>query len=361
MQAMHRSEVAQSKGVVGCCYCVNLDDYRHLVTMEFLIDAPKLKNVLPIRYAVLHSCSTDSTLMRASALILLAFERSTRVRYRSHFGTHQECLYHLLSFGVPPQSFPVNQHGEIMKESFQRKAERFIANEVHSPRTIARIACEQGENKEDDRSTEEVAGIDFPTSLDVVLGKGRPFQDWPGNIELTNLIDTHYRPIYAQKGSDQRAKYAVTIDVIRHIHSTGGRFLRRVPASLDEASGAQASRMPVENTASLPSLWEVVDDKAARLKISHLLRAKARNSSNSMATKPATAKPKRSNTKSAKPTAQPVATRAAQNPPVDAPMSDGTLAQDHVDPIEYVEGTGEPLTMDEINFLLGESKDFLTC
>jgi hypothetical protein len=28
-----------------------------------------------------------------------------------------------------------------------------------------------------------------PSDNDVLLGRGKPFQEWPGNIQLSNIID----------------------------------------------------------------------------------------------------------------------------------------------------------------------------
>jgi hypothetical protein len=89
--------------------------------------------------------------------------------------------------------------------------------------------------------------IDDPLPNDVLLGRGKPIQERPGNVRLREMIDTH-KDKYEQKG----AKRIVSAYIVRLVKEEGGRFLKEV-----EHGG-----------------WVEVDDDTARTKVSHAFRAR---------------------------------------------------------------------------------------
>ena len=76
--------------------------------------------------------------------------------------------------------------------------------------------------------------VEYPSSNDVLLGRGRPFQVW--NCHLSELIKMH-RERY--EGAPSRfEKTCISIDIVKTVKSTGGRFLQR---SQDEGGWVEVS------------------------------------------------------------------------------------------------------------------------
>jgi hypothetical protein len=95
--------------------------------------------------------------------------------------------------------------------------------------------------------------VSCPLPQDVLLGRGRPYQEFPGNIHLGRIVDL-YRDRYKQT-TERLEKTVISMEVVQRIQASGGRFLQR------KADG-----------------WEVADDIVPREKISQVLRLKARQS-----------------------------------------------------------------------------------
>jgi len=89
----------------------------------------------------------------------------------------------------------------------------------------------------------------YPTNADVVLGRGRPYQEYVGNVRLAELVDQVRNKYLAT--TNRLEKTFLTMKIYNKIAQEGGYFLQRV----DDG-------------------WEVVDDSVARGKISHCFRTK---------------------------------------------------------------------------------------
>ncbi|KAL3936225.1 MAG: hypothetical protein SGBAC_008409 [Bacillariaceae sp.] len=92
-----------------------------------------------------------------------------------------------------------------------------------------------------------------PTEYDVLFGRGKPFQDHPGNLRLHSIVNV-YKANYTQ--ARRHEKTSIAEDVVKIIKNDGkhaGRFLKQVDGK-----------------------WEAVSDMDARAKVSHALRGKSR-------------------------------------------------------------------------------------
>jgi hypothetical protein len=98
--------------------------------------------------------------------------------------------------------------------------------------------------------------VESPRQIDVLLGRGRPYQQYPGNIQLAAFID-HLRAQY--KTLDRLNKTSLTHGIVHMIKDSGGRFLKRA----DDGSGR----------------WVEVSNDVAREKVSHGFRTKTRRRS----------------------------------------------------------------------------------
>ena len=90
----------------------------------------------------------------------------------------------------------------------------------------------------------------YPNQNDVLIGSGKQYQDFPGNIRYRQLIESNC--LRYNESNDRYWKMSVTIDVVRSIQESNGRFLSRV-----DGIG-----------------WKVVDDEVARGKTGAAFRSK---------------------------------------------------------------------------------------
>jgi hypothetical protein len=141
-----------------------------------------------------------------------------------------ECQYALLSFGIPDTS-PFDTRGEIQTENLLQYIEK--RKEKESQMIHTNVYC--------------------PSDNDVLLGRGKPFQEWPGNMQLSNIIDMH-RKSYDE--SDRAQKTAISRDVVQIIKGLNGRFLQ-----LNKATGH----------------WEEFSDAVAREKVGSGFRKKTKD------------------------------------------------------------------------------------
>jgi hypothetical protein len=192
-------------------------------------------------------------------LFQLLAKKNIRMRFRTHFGKMEldslftcpsnikhttikplphlvtpgsqlECQYALLSFGIPDTA-PFDTRGEIQTENLLQYIEK--RKEKESQMIHTDVYC--------------------PSDNDVLLGRGKPFQEWPGNIQLSNIIDMHRKPY---NESDRAQKTAISRDVVQIIKGLNGRFLQ-----LNKATGH----------------WEEFSDAVAREKVGSGFRKKTKD------------------------------------------------------------------------------------
>ena len=92
-----------------------------------------------------------------------------------------------------------------------------------------------------------------PRKRDVLLGRGKPFQNFSGNRRMLRIV-SQFKGEYAARPRDQKRLYVET--ALEAVLKDGARFLRRV----DVADGTHR--------------WEEVDRTAAAEKVWHVLRSK---------------------------------------------------------------------------------------
>lgn len=68
--------------------------------------------------------------------------------------------------------------------------------------------------------------IDSPgNSNDVLLGRGKPFQQYSGNLRMNELVDAYLEQYRACK--EKAAKSMIPMKIVDQIHEKGGQFLER--------------------------------------------------------------------------------------------------------------------------------------
>jgi hypothetical protein len=112
---------------------------------------------------------------------------------------------------------------------------------------------EDQQNKEEERKSMIDEKILFPLKYDVLLGRGRPYQEFPGNVKMADIIDS-YREAY--QGGKKVDKTALSNKVLQIVKKSNGRFLKKSDSN--------------------EAVWIEVSDNLARDKVSHGFRTKTR-------------------------------------------------------------------------------------
>jgi hypothetical protein len=218
-----RDVETQKRGMVGIAYNVGRD---HSTDRESVWRAAKGVSILPFRFTAVHYCFDDERVETLFSLAMYVFNRNARMRCRTHCGSHMECIYQLMTFGIKSSDFPVTITGEKRHDSHRE----YIRKMRHT------------ENLRSDG----VKRIIIPGPLDVLLGRGKPLQKHDGNLSYHFVVEG-YHERYEQASKLDKTQIAKTI--VDKIREHGGRFLKQEDAG-----------------------WVEIDDEAARTKISHTFR-----------------------------------------------------------------------------------------
>jgi hypothetical protein len=116
MSNMEDDEEAQKLGIVGCAYLVGCD---FQFDFQFLRKIGNLRNTLPVRINSAHICYNRPPLLPFFSFVVFLMGTSTRMRFRAHYGSHEECRCQLSPFGIPISALPVSSRGEFNLETHQ--------------------------------------------------------------------------------------------------------------------------------------------------------------------------------------------------------------------------------------------------
>jgi hypothetical protein len=214
----------QKRGVVGLAYNVGLGKTKD---REAVWKAAKIVSVLPFRFPGIHYCYDDENLRMLFGLAMYVFNKNSRIRCRLHFGTHMECIYNLMTFGITSETLPVSPSGDLRLEAHHEYIQKMRKAEM-SPK---------------DKNANRII---LPGKFDVLLGRGKPLQKHDGNLNYHYVIEG-YHANYDQATKLEKTQLAKYI--VEKIQSQGGRFLKQ------EDEG-----------------WLEISDEDARVKVSHTFR-----------------------------------------------------------------------------------------
>jgi hypothetical protein len=216
-------EDTQIKGAIIIFYGIRHRQY-------FLDRGTKIASLLlsfPIRVSAIHCCYDDPMLHPLLTAASFVLERNQLCRLRFHFGSHMECLYNLMAFGIPKEVLPFDEEGNPADSS------------LHIHTWLATRLAEE--------ATTPVANrLVVPSTYDVLMGRGKRVLESPGNYRFRQLLDTnrgHYESV------SKFEKTVVAEFILKHIKESGGRFLKQGDSG-----------------------WTEVDNNIARKKISHAFR-----------------------------------------------------------------------------------------
>jgi hypothetical protein len=109
--AMSDDERAQREGFVTVAYNVQVDIASLFKVPVFASRKTRMRECLPMRPSAIHFCYNDIRLRPFISLYQKCIGTHGRVRFRAHFGSHTECQYALMSFGIMPDCLPVDTEG----------------------------------------------------------------------------------------------------------------------------------------------------------------------------------------------------------------------------------------------------------
>lgn len=144
----------------------------------------------------------------------------------------------LQSFGIPVDAFPFLQPDGVD-----------LDENVHQHYIQERRRVEQEHWRLSTLQEESSGLVSYPTKNDVLVGRGRPYQEFQGNLRYSLLIDMNLSKYL--KATNRFEKTCVFMDIVKLIQENNGRFLQR------NSQG-----------------WEIVKDNVAREKVSHIFRTK---------------------------------------------------------------------------------------
>eukprot|EP00980_Cylindrotheca_fusiformis_P002560 scaffold607_cov109-Cylindrotheca_fusiformis.AAC.6 len=233
MSMLSEDEETQKMGVVGVLIMSGLSERHEIHHRKLLWRITIIGQVLPFRLVCLHYCNTTSSSFPSALLSMVALmvHSIVRVRIRTHNGSHTECLYKLMSFGIPVQEFPFTEKGDVQRTNHvnwmkqRRKKETYLSK--YPPIEGAVI---------------------LPSNYDVLWGRGKHVFRHPGNRLLYELVETYYDQ-YNQLSKD--GKTSLADQLVAVVHGFSGRFMK-----LDKESG----------------MWVEVSIIEAREKVTHRFR-----------------------------------------------------------------------------------------
>jgi hypothetical protein len=139
-----------------------------------------------------------------------------------------------------------------------------LDNQRHGQCTNGNSPSEETSNDSSSPSEETSNDrIHAPTRFDIMLGRGRPTQNHPGNQHMREVVD-RYRARYDT--AERETKRPIVEEVMDEIKRDGGRFLRRKE---DEKAGDGDEE----------DFWVEVNFPVAFEKVSHAFRSKRRTTS----------------------------------------------------------------------------------
>jgi hypothetical protein len=111
-----------------------------------------------------------------------------------------------MGYGIVKEALPIDLNGNLQLAGLaQSNEERRLREEEETL---------EGGNEH----------IPFPLEPDVLLGRGRPYQEFPGNLHMAQLIHDHQQ-VYTSETKFQ--KTIITNKIVHLIQLAGGRFLKK--------------------------------------------------------------------------------------------------------------------------------------
>jgi len=156
---------------------------------------------MPNPFVSFHICYDNLRVRPILSLILSTIGTFLTVRCRSHFGSASDCIYSLLTFGIPREALPITDDGKLDPLSEEGFLNRLEQERQPKPRNLVVI---------------------IPGRFDVLLGRQKRCQDHVGNLRYRHLV-LSYQDRY--ENARKHEKTAIAEKIIQEVHEKGGHFL----------------------------------------------------------------------------------------------------------------------------------------
>ncbi|CAJ1965481.1 unnamed protein product [Cylindrotheca closterium] len=229
-----QSEESQIRGTVSIWYAIgSLQAKSRKGFFETFVSA----RALPQKKAAIHLCVDDITQSALANVVVKLMPADMRARMRMHYGSLTECKYQLSTYGILPESLPLDVHGNI---NFHRQ--------LHWVES-----CIMEELFDRPSSPKALEAITVPNQNDVLFTGGQ-VANHVGNELFQALILDYSQTYDSGTGATKRQ---IISEVIVKIQEVGGRFLK------PQGKGAN-------------KLWEEVPPEKLRKKIVQAFRNRRR-------------------------------------------------------------------------------------
>ena len=182
-------DLTQQHGITGVVYTVGTAGSTGN-QRQMMWNCAQMCSSLPVKYNAFHYCYDNAKLRRIAPLFHMGFGKHNRARFKFHYGSHTECHYSLMSYGIPTNEIPVGTDGKVKTSN-------------HSKWVRLRKAKERIINRDPSAGKLRFDLIALPSRHDVLLGRGKPFQDFRGNRQfhefLTSFQDDYDNATYKNK------------------------------------------------------------------------------------------------------------------------------------------------------------------
>ena len=178
-----------------------------------------------------------------------------------------EVHYALMTYGILIHSLPIDTSGTLDLSYVKREVEKYYNNGKNGSASSKR-----------DKNESNII-IDIPASNDVVLGRGYPYQQFPGNLRLAILIDS-YREMYSKSNRTNKTKISnMIVQMVKN--QQNGRFITKQRSNADNRDSGDDDTVSSNNNEGYGG-WVIVSDEVAREKVSHGFRTKTKKSATLM-------------------------------------------------------------------------------
>jgi hypothetical protein len=200
---------------------------------------PRMIQDMPVRVASIHHCIDPSLVPAMGKLFEMKLRfasQATRAKTKIHQGSYTECMYALMTFGIPTDAIPMSCTGRVKtKPCLDWLEARKIREDFEGGRVDG---------------TDGVEMFEIPFRRHVLLGRGKPVQQHAGNRKLISIVDDYVQQYDAC--ALKLEKTAMAADLVQKIKTVYQmRFL-----------------------SNETGVWIECDDETAREKVSNLLRAR---------------------------------------------------------------------------------------
>lgn len=209
MRALMASEETQVRGTVSIWYAIG--NFRNEWNGQEYLQSYKAARALPQKKAATHICVDDIQQQSLLCNVMVkAMKGDMRVRLRVHCGTQMECQFQMSTYGILPQSLPLDPNGRMELERHLNWIEHCATD------------CKYR------RAASPSKAVGSPTvsspNPDDVLFTGGKIRDHAGTQRFQGLVRDHSQ-IYDCGTGDMKRRIADTL--IHKIHGNGGRFLKQ--------------------------------------------------------------------------------------------------------------------------------------